>query len=338
MDERKSATASDRMHDSNAIVLRRFGSYEELQLESVAVGDPAFGELRLRQTAVGVNFHDCYVRSGLYKTLTLPGIPGVEACGVVEAIGEGVQGFAPGDRVAYVTSEYGAYARHRCLPAARAVKVPDSISDSVAASVMVKGLTAAVLLHDVHAIRSGDTILVHAAAGGVGKLVCQWAAHMGAEVIGTAGSEEKLAIARANGCRHAINYTTSDFVHEVKRLTGGAGVAVVYDSVGKDTFSRSMQCLAPMGHLVNFGQSSGPVEPFAPSLLAAGSFSVTRPILFHYISNPERLLHCANLMFDALSRKIIRVDSITDYPLADAARAHEDLEARRMTGSPVLRP
>jgi NADPH2:quinone reductase len=326
------------MINTKAIVLRHFGGYDELKPEVVLVNGPGPGELLLRQTAVGVNFHDCYVRSGLYKTLELPGIPGVEACGVVEALGEGVEGFVPGDRVAYVTSKYGAYAQHRCLSAELAVKVPNSVTDAVAAALMVKGLTTAVLLHDVCSIRSGDIILVHAAAGGVGSLLCQWASHIGAEVIGTVGSEAKLEVAKANGCKHAINYTSSDFVKEVKRITSGVGVTVVYDSVGKDTFNRSLQCLAPMGHLVNFGQSSGPVDPFAPSLLAHGSLSVTRPILFHYISNPARLLHNANLLFDALSRSIIRIQSITEYSLDDAGHAHEDLESRRMIGLPVLRP
>ena len=326
------------MMNSKAIVLRHFGGYDELKPEVVLVSGPGRGELLLRQTAIGVNFHDCYVRSGLYKTLELPGIPGVEACGVVEALGEGVEGFVPGDRVAYVSSKYGAYAQHRCLSAALAVKVPNSVPDNVAAALMVKGLTAAVLLHDVRSIKPGDTILVHAAAGGVGSLLCQWASYIGAEVIGTAGSEAKLEVAKANGCKHTINYTSSDFLKEVKRITGDAGVNAVYDSVGKDTFNRSLESLAPMGHLVNFGQSSGPVYPFTPSLLAHGSFSVTRPILFHYISNPARLLHNANLLFDALSRSIIRIQSITEYSLDDARRAHEDLEGRRMIGSPVLRP
>ena len=326
------------MIKSKAVILRNYGGYNALKSEPITVSYPGTGELLLRQTAVGVNFHDCYVRSGLYRTLALPGIPGVEACGVVEAVGEGVEGFTTGDRVAYVTAHYGGYAQHRCLSAALAVKVPDSVSDIVAAALMVKGLTAAVLLHDVHTIRPGDTILVHAAAGGVGSLLCQWASHIGAEVIATAGSEEKLELAKLNGCNHTINYTKSDFVNEVKRITGGAGVAVVYDSVGKDTFNRSLQCLKPMGHLVNFGQSSGPVDPFAPSLLALGSLSVTRPILFHYISNRVRLLHYANLLFDALSQNIIRIQSISEYPLDDAAHAHEVLEGRRMIGSPVLRP
>ena len=326
------------MIKSKAVILRNYGGYNELKSESITFSYPGTGELLLRQTAVGVNFHDCYVRSGQYRTLTLPGIPGVEACGVVEGVGEGVSEFTPGDRVAYVTSQYGGYAQHRCLSAALAVKVPNSVSDITAAALMVKGLTAAVLLHDVHTIRPGETILVHAAAGGVGSLLCQWASHIGVEVIGTAGSEEKLELARLNGCSHTINYNKSDFVSEVKRITGGAGVDVVYDSVGKDTFNRSLQCLKPMGHLVNFGQSSGPVDPFAPSLLALGSLSVTRPILFHYISNRVRLLHYANLLFDALSSNIIRIQSISEYPLDDAAHAHEVLESRQMIGSPVLRP
>jgi NADPH2:quinone reductase len=323
---------------TEAIVLRQPGGPEALMLEQVELPAPQPGELLLRHTAVGVNFHDCYVRSGLYKTLALPGTPGVEACGVVEAVGEGVDGFAPGDRVAYATQRYGAYARRRCLPADEAVKLPDGIGDRLAASLMVKGLTAAVLLHEVHRVGPGTVVVVHAAAGGVGRLLGQWAAHLRAQVIGTVGSERKQAIATANGCRHVVNYASADFATEVMRLTGGRGAEVVYDSVGRDTFLRSLQCLAPRGHLVNFGQSSGPVEPFAPALLSAGSYSVTRPVLFHYIAGRARLAACAGLVFDAVARGIIRVDDIVTYPLANAAEAHRDLEARRLTGSPVLLP
>jgi NADPH2:quinone reductase len=292
----------------------------------------------LRQTAIGVNFHDCYVRSGLYKTLPLPGTPGLEACGVVEAVGDGVTGFAAGDRVAYTSDEYGAYAQRRCLAASLAVKVPDAVSDDTAASLMVKGLTAAVLLHQVHAVAPGCVIVVHAAAGGVGRLLGQWAAHLGAVVIGTVGSEAKEAIAAANGCRYVINYAQVDFADAVKLLTDGRGADVVYDSVGKDTFARSLQCLAPLGHLVNFGQSSGPVEPFAPAQLSAGSYTVTRPMLYHYIADRMRLERCASLVFDALERGVIRVDTVSTYSLAEASSAHRDLEERRMVGSPVLLP
>jgi NADPH2:quinone reductase len=323
---------------TSAIVLREVGEPQVLRLEQVPLRAPSHDELLLRQTAIGVNFHDCYVRSGLYQTSPLPGTPGLEACGVVEAVGDGVTGFTAGDRVAYVTEQYGAYAQRRCLAASLALKVPDAVSDQLAASLMVKGLTAAVLLHQVHQVTPGCVILVHAAAGSIGKLLGQWAAHLGAVVIGTVGSAAKEAVAAANGCRHVINYANADFADEVKRLTEGRGADVVYDSVGKDTFTRSLQCLAPLGHLVNFGQSSGPVEPFAPSQLAVGSYSVTRPILFHYIADRERLERCASLVFDALARGVIRVDTVSTYPLAEASRAHQDLEERRMAGSPVLLP
>lgn len=327
------------MHSTtSAIVLRETGGPDVLQLEQVPLRAPGLGELLLRQTAIGVNFHDCYVRSGLYRTLPLPGTPGLEACGVVEAVGDGVAGFAVGDRVAYVTEQYGAYAQRRCLAASLAVKVPDAVSDHTAASLTLKGLTAAVLLHQVHQVEPGCVIVVHAAAGGVGRLLCQWAAHLGAVVIGTVGSEAKEAVAAANGCRHVVNYARTDFADAVKHLTEGRGADVVYDSVGKDTFDRSLQSLAPLGHLVNFGQSSGPVEPFAPSQLSVGSYTVTRPILFHYISDRARLEQCASLVFDALARGILRVDTVSTYPLAEASRAHRDLEERRMAGLPVLVP
>jgi NADPH2:quinone reductase len=323
---------------TSAIGLRRAGGPEMLQLEQVPLRAPGRGELLLRQTAIGVNFHDCYVRSGLYQTLPLPGTPGLEACGVVEAVGDGVTEFATGDRVAYVTGQYGAYAQRRCLAASLAVKVPDAVSDQAAASLMVKGLTAAVLLDQVHKVAPGCVIVVHAAAGGVGKLLSQWAAHLGAVVIGTVGSEAKEAIAAANGCKHVVNYARADFADAVRRLTDGRGADVVYDSVGKDTFARSLQCLAPLGHLVNFGQSSGPVEPFAPSQLSVGSYTVTRPMLFHYIPDRVRLERCASLVFDALARGVIRVETVSTYPLAEASSAHRDLEERRMAGSPVLLP
>jgi len=330
---------NDPVHSTtSAIVLREAGGPEVLQLEQLPLRPPGFGELLLRQTAIGVNFHDCYVRSGLYRTLPLPGTPGLEACGVVEAVGDGVTGFTAGDRVAYATEQYGAYAQMRCLAASLAVKVPDAVTDQAAASLMVKGLTAAVLLHQVHRVTSRCVIVVHAAAGGVGKLLSQWSAHLGAVVIGTVGSEAKEAVAAANGCRHVINYAHADFADEVKRLTDGRGADVVYDSVGKDTFTRSLQSLAPLGHLVNFGQSSGPVEPFTPSQLSVGSYTVTRPMLFHYIADRMRLERCASLVFDALAHGTIRVDAVSTYPLAEASRAHRDLEERRMAGSPVLQP
>ncbi len=247
---------------TKAIVIRAHGGPEVLRIEDVAVGDPAAGELRVRQTAIGVNFHDCYVRSGLYKTLALPGIPGIEGAGVVEAVGPGVTSFASGDRIGYVTASYGSYAESRLLPAALVVKLPDDMPEDTAAAVFVKGLTAAFLVLRTHRILPGQTILVHAAAGGVGQLLCQWASHLGATVIGTVGSSEKAAVARKCGCAHTILYRQEDFLSRTKEITGGRGVDVAYDSVGRDTFAGSLAALALRGHIINFGQSSGPVAPF----------------------------------------------------------------------------
>src|SRR5579859_4094119 len=250
---------------TRAIVLQQYGGPEALRPERVEIGAPAAGELQVRQTAIGVNFHDVYVRSGLYRTLALPGIPGIEGVGTVESVGPGVHGFAVGDRIGYVSGQYGAYAGRRNLPAALALKLPDAMGDRLAATVLLKGLTAEMLLRRVTQVSRGTTILVHAAAGGVGRLLCQWAAHLGATVIGTVGSEAKSRVAREAGCHHTILYRSTDFVEAVKRITGGRGVDIAFDSVGKDTFYGSLDALAKLGHLVNFGQSSGPVEPLPVS-------------------------------------------------------------------------
>jgi NADPH2:quinone reductase len=270
---------------AEAIVLHERVGPEVLKAESVEVGVSGPGELRVRQTAVGVNFHDVYVRSGLYRTLPLPGIPGIEAAGIVEEVGDGVSGFAVGDRIAYVTSRYGAYASERLLPADLAVRLPLGIAEDLAATVLLKGLTAEMLLRQVHRVQPGDHILVQAAAGGVGRLLCQWAAHLGATVIGTVGSEEKAELARNAGCQHVILYRRENFVERVREITDGRGVDVVYDSVGKDTFQGSLESLATFGHLVNFGQSSGSVEPFEVSRLSKGSNSLSRPVVFHYVAH-----------------------------------------------------
>jgi NADPH2:quinone reductase len=299
---------------------------------------PGPGELRIRQTAVGVNFHDCYVRSGLYRTLALPGVPGIEAAGVVEAVGAGVTGFAVGDRIGYVTGGYGAYASHRVLPAAIALRLPDGMSDVLAASVLLKGLTAEMLLRQVHRVEAGQTILVHAAAGGVGRILCQWAAHLGATVIGTAGSAAKAAVARAAGCAHVVPYREQDFVAEVKRITGGRGVDAAYDSVGRDTFDGSLECLAMRGHLVNFGQASGPVAPFQVQRLAAKSNSLTRPILFHYVADCAALERMAAGLFAVLASGAVRTEPGATLPLTQAARAHELLESRQAEAPLVLLP
>ena len=321
---------------AEAIMLRETGGPEALRSETVTIAAPGPGEARIRQTAVGVNFHDCYVRSGLYKSLRLPGIPGLEAAGVVEAVGSGVTKVRPGDRVAYFSAAYGGYASERLIKADLLVKLPDAIDDRTAAAIMVKGLTAHLLIHRVHPVKAGDRILVHAAAGGVGLLLCQWARHIGAEVIGTVGSPEKAEIAKRHGCTHTILYRSENFVARVREITGGKGVAVAYDSVGRDTFMGSLDCLDMLGHLVNFGQSSGPVEPFAIARLSAKSNTVTRPMLFHYTADVATRDAMAAELFSAIASGTVRVEAPRCYPLAEAAEAHRALEARETTGAVVL--
>lgn len=322
---------------AKAIVLRETGGPEVLRLEDVDVGAPASDEVRLRQTAIGVNFHDCYVRSGLYQTLSLPGIPGLEAAGVIEAVGQDVEVFHPGDRVTYFTNRYGGYASDRLISPRDLVRVPDDVGDDIAAAVLVKGLTAHMLLNRVHAVGPDDTILVHAAAGGVGQLLCQWARHIGATVIGTVGSEAKTQLAKQAGCDEVILYCKEDLVQRVKQITGGRGVDIAYDSVGHDTFSGSLDCLANLGHLVNFGQSSGPVEPFQISTLSRGSYRVSRPVLFHYTDDRNSLDAMAAAVFSDLTDGVLKVTTPMAYPLANAEEAHRALEARETTGSVVLR-
>ncbi len=320
----------------NAIVLRQHGGPETLRTEPITIGAPGRGEIRLRQTAIGVNFHDIYVRSGLYASLTLPGIPGIEAAGIVEAIGADVTHLRQGDRVAYVTGAYGAYAQERLLPADLALRLPDKVDERTAAALILKGLTARMLLHRVHRVVAGDIVLVHAAAGGVGRLLVQWARHLGATVIGTVGSEAKAEEATRCGAHHVILYRQEDFVARVRAITKGRGVDVAYDSVGHDTFQGSLDSLALLGHLVNFGQSSGPVEPFRIAALSAKSNSVSRPMLFHYIADRPALEDMAAGFFTALADGILTAGPIQTYDLADVAAAHRDLEARRTTGSVVL--
>jgi NADPH2:quinone reductase len=294
--------------------------------------------VRVRQTAIGVNYHDVYVRSGLYDTLNPPGIPGIEAAGVVTGVGAGVDDLAVGDRVGYITNQYGAYASERILPARIALRLPETMDDRLAATVLLKGLTADMLLRRVHPIEPGMTVLVHAAAGGVGRLLSQWATALGATVIGTAGTVAKREVALAAGCAHVILYREVDFVPEVRKITGGRGVDVAYDGVGKDTFYGSLDALATFGHLVNFGQASGPVAPLAMPLLAAKSASVSRPIIFHYTSEPAPLREMAASLFDAFAAGILTAEPGTAYPLAETARAHVALESRSATGPLVLIP
>jgi NADPH2:quinone reductase len=321
---------------SRAVFITQTGGPEVLKTQTVSVGDPAPGQVRIRQTFVGVNFHDCYVRSGLYKTLELPGIPGLEAVGVIEALGAGVSGLKVGDRVGYISRAYGAYADRRLIDAAVLVRLPDAVDDRTAAATLLRGLTAQMLLFDVCPVRAGQIILVHAAAGGVGRLLCQWAKHLGATVIGTVGSAEKAQLARRDGCDHAILYRSENFVERVRDITQGRGVDVAFDSVGKDTFLGSMQALAMRGHLVNFGQSSGAIDPFSISLLFEKSNSVSRPSVFHHFTGEHRNT-MAERLFSALASGVIRADQVHEYGFDQAAQAQADLEARKTTGAVVLK-
>ena len=323
----------------HAIRFHEAGGPEVLRWEEVEVGAPASGQVRLRQTAVGLNFIDTYHRTGLYPVPEFPSGIGLEAAGVVEAVGPDVAELRPGDRVAYASPPIGAYAEARLMPADRLVKLPDDIDDRTAAAMMLQGMTAQYLLRRTHRVAPGETILVHAAAGGVGLILCQWAKHLGATVIGTVGSEEKAAVARAHGCDHPILYRTENVVDRVREITGGAGVPVVYDSVGKDTFASSLDCLAPLGLMVTFGSSSGPVPPVDVAVLSAkGSLFLTRPTLFTYTAKRADLPASATDLFDVVRRGAVRIAVNQTYPLREAAQAHRDLEARRTTGSTVLLP
>jgi NADPH2:quinone reductase len=322
---------------THAIRIHETGGPEVLRWEEIDLGRPGPGEVRLRQTAVGLNYIDTYHRSGLYP-LELPAVLGREAAGVVEEVGAGVAELRPGDRVAYALHP-GAYAEARLMPAARLVRLPDGIDERTAAAAMLKGLTAHYLLRRTHRVEPGETILLHAAAGGVGLIACQWAKRLGATVIGTVGSPEKAAIARAHGCDHTVLYDREDVVARVRELTGGRGVGVVYDSVGRATLEASLDCLAPCGLLVSFGQSSGPVPPLNLGLLAQkGSLFVTRPTLATFIAEREDLLAASAELFDAIREGGLRVEIGQTYPLRDASRAHRDLEARRTRGSTLLVP
>jgi len=320
---------------SHAIRVHETGGPEVLHWEEVEIGEPGPGQVRLRQEAAGLNYIDVYHRTGLYPQ-PLPFIPGVEGAGVVERVGPDVTGLKPGDRVAYA-GPIGGYAEERLIDADRIVRLPDSIATEQAASMMLKGMTAHMLLRSVHRVASGETILIHAAAGGVGLIVCQWARAIGATVIGTVGSDEKAQLARAHGCDHPIVYTRQDFVAEVERITGGAKVPVVYDSVGRDTFLKSLDCLAPRGLLVSFGNASGPVDPFPPGLLAQkGSLFLTRPTLFSYIAARTELETAARELFEMVTSGKVEVEVKQRFPLAEAGEAHRSLEARETTGSTIL--
>ncbi|WP_028456131.1 quinone oxidoreductase family protein [Chitinilyticum litopenaei] len=322
---------------TTVIRIREHGGPEVMQLETVALAAPGPGEVLLRQLAIGVNFIDTYHRSGLYP-LPLPAGLGQEACGIVEAIGPGVSEFRPGDRVAYAGGATGAYATHRLMPAERLVLVPIGVPDEVAAATLLRGMTAQYLLKRTFPVKRGQTILFHAAAGGVGQIACQWARALGATVIGTAGSPDKLKLA-ARWCDHVINYSEADWVAEVRELTRGQGVPVVYDGVGAATFAGSLDCLAPRGMLVSFGNASGAVPAFNPALLAQkGSLFFTRPTLGHYIATRQELLDTANDYFHIYEHGNVRAEVKQRFALSQAAEAHRALEARHTTASTVLIP
>jgi NADPH2:quinone reductase len=321
-----------------AIRIQQQGGPEVLKWEDVQVGDPGPGEARVRHKACGLNFLDVYQRSGLYK-LALPSGMGNEASGVVEAVGAGVSHVKAGDRVAYSGGAPGAYSELRVMPAERLLVLPDAISFETAAAMMLKGMTAQYLLRQTYKVQPGDTVLLHAAAGGVGLIACQWLKVLGATVIGTAGSEEKCATAKAHGADHCINYRKENFTERVKAITGGKGVPVVYDSVGKDTFAGSLDCLRPRGLMVSFGNSSGPVPAFELALLQQkGSLYLTRPTLVHYTAKRDDLVATAKDLFEVVASGKVKIEVNHRYPLKDAAQAQRDLEARKTTGSTILIP
>jgi len=323
---------------SHAIRIHANGGPEVLQWEEVAVGSPGPGEARVRHTAVGVNYIDTYHRGGLYK-LALPSGLGTEAAGTVEAVGAGVDWVKPGDRVAYCGGPLGAYSESRVMPADRLVKLPDGVSDRVAATLMLKGLTVQYLFRQTHKLQAGDTILFHAAAGGVGLIACQWARALGVTMIGTVGSDAKAALAKANGCTHTIVYTRENFVERVKALTGGKGVPVVYDGIGKDTFPGSLDCLSPRGLWVSFGNASGAVPPFDILMLSQkGSLFATRPTLATYAAKREDLTAMAAEMFEHVRAGRLVSEPRQTFALKDAAGAHRALESRATTGATILLP
>ena len=323
---------------THAIRIHETGDASKLSWDEIEVGEPGQGEVRIRQTAVGLNFIDVYMRTGLYPLAQLPAVLGMEAAGVVVSVGEGVDGFAEGDRVAYCMMP-GAYAEERLIPAEKLLKMPDEIDDQTAAAMMLKGLTAHYLLFRSYPVQAGDSILVMAAAGGVGLILCQWAKHLGANVIGCVGSREKAELAVANGADQTILYRDENIAERVREMTDGEGVAACYDSIGQATFQSSLDSLRPFGVMVSFGNASGPVEPFSPGILAPkGSLYLTRPTLATHTATRELLIEGANRLFDVVSRGIVKISVNQTYALAETARAHRDLESRSTTGSTVLVP
>jgi len=326
------------MTTAQAIRFDQIGGPEVLHLDTVGLPAPGPGEALVRHTAIGLNFIDVYHRTGLYP-VPLPSGLGVEGAGVVEAVGPGVTDVKPGDRVAYAGGPLGAYATARVMPADRLVPLPASIKDRDAAAMMLQGMTVAYLIRQSFKVEKGMTVLFHAAAGGVGLLACQWLSALGATVIGTVGSEEKAALARQHGCHHTILYRQENVAEKVRALTKGVGVPVVYDSVGKDTWEGSLDSLSPRGMMVSFGNASGPVAPVNLGILSQkGSLYVTRPTLYHYTSTPETLRETAGALFDVVAKGKVKIEIRQTYALADAARAHQDLEGRKTTGSTVILP
>jgi NADPH2:quinone reductase len=322
---------------AKAVRYHKQGGPEVMQYEDVAVGEPAQGQVRIKHTAIGVNFVDTYQRSGLYP-MQLPQVAGNEGAGVVEAVGPGVTDLKKGDRVAY-TGLPGSYCDARLVPADRMVKLPPGVSDEQAASMMLKGLTVHYLIFSTYAVKKGDTVLWHAAAGGVGLIACQWLKALGVSAIGTAGSEEKMALAKAHGAAHVINYSKDDFVKRVKEITANKGVPVVYDSVGKTTWEGSLDCLRPRGLMVSFGNASGPVAPVNLGILSAkGSLYVTRPTLATHIASRADLAERSKALFAIVKSGKVKIETTAHYRLADAAQAHRDLESRKTTGSVILTP
>ena len=321
-----------------AVRVHSYGGPEALSVDEIEVGAPGPGEVLIRHTAVGLNFIDTYHRSGLYKLERLPHTLGVEGAGVIEEVGVDITDLAPGDRVAY-GGAIGSYCEMRVMDAGRLVKLPDGLGDEQAAAMMLQGMTVRYLVRRVHEIAPGETVLIHAAAGGIGLIFCQWAKHLGATVIGTVSSDQKAALAEAHGCDHPIVYTREDFVARVRQLTDGAGVPVVYDSVGKETWQGSLDCLAPLGLMVSFGNASGPAPAFTVlDLMGRGSLFVTRPVLAHYTAAREDLLETANDLFDVVASGAVKIEINQRYALGEAEDAHRDLEGRRTTGSSILIP
>lgn len=323
---------------AQAIVIEQYGGPEVLQLKEVQVGAPGAGQVRMQHTRIGVNFHDVYVRSGLYKTLQLPGIPGIEAAGVVTQCGPDVTRWKAGDRVAYVTGAYGVYASERLIDQAQLLRIPAGVSDEVAASALLRGLTVEMLLRRVHHVTPGSWVLVQAAAGGVGQLLCQWASHVGAKTIGTVADDEQDAAAKAAGCQYTINFKRENVVERVRAITDGRGVSVAYDGVGKESFAGSLESLDFCGHLVNFGQASGSVPPFEVSRLAAKSNSLSRPIIFHYVREAAQREEMAANVFRALEEGWLKVKPARTFALGEAAESHRVIEAVGATVPLVLVP